>query len=608
MNWLDNILRKIEGSDQELIINDSKTPSGRVHVGSLRGVLIHDAIAKSIKSKNIPVRFRFGIDDCDPLDELPAEHSDFFRPYLGAPLYSIPAPPESKANSLSEHYMAEFLQVFDELEVDRELYRMHEIYRSGQFNEVIDIILKNAATVRNIYKTLSKANKRSDWYPFQAICERCGRIGSSRTTDYDAKEVSYFCDPNLVTWAQGCGYQGRISPFDGNGKLPWKLEWVAKWIHFKVSIEGAGKDHSTKGGSRDIAERCLQEIFGTRAPVNIPYEFFLVDGAKMSSSRGIGASAREISRLLPAEILRFLLLRTPPNRPVNFTPDEATISRLFNDFDRLHTRFFHDANLPESDKRVYQLCKINAKVELYLANFALLLTLVQLPHVNIQEEIEHRKGGALSAVERKQLQLRLSSVRYWLAHYADETDRIRLQEKLPEGANQLSESQRAFLHALAIRLETLEWHDTAIQSAIFSASRLTPLRQALAFKALYSVFLDKDSGPKAGNLLAALERGFVLKRLQELPYDRDVFWQESAILPDTLEQFLHKRRGELQEIVVTLKSIADGGKTMTEWQISLKDGKQFMQRVYCEQANNSLESYIKHIEEQYSLSIIVNKE
>ena len=52
-----------------------------------------------------------------------------------------------------------------------------------------------------------------------------------------------------------------MSPFDGRGKLPWKLEWVAKWVTFPVTIEGAGKDHSTKGGSRDVSEACLRAIY-----------------------------------------------------------------------------------------------------------------------------------------------------------------------------------------------------------------------------------------------------------------------------------------------------------------------------------------------------------
>jgi len=54
----------------------------------------------------------------------------------------------------------------------------------------------------------------------------------------------------------------------------------------------------------------------------------------MSSSRGVGASAREIASLLPPEVLRFLVLKSPPNRPVNFSPEEKQLVKLFNEYDR----------------------------------------------------------------------------------------------------------------------------------------------------------------------------------------------------------------------------------------------------------------------------------
>ena len=69
----------------------------------------------------------------------------------------------------------------------------------------------------------------------------------------------------------------------------------------------------------------------------MPYEFFLVGGAKMSSSRGLGASARDMADLLPPEVLRFLMIRTKPNSPVNFDVHEEGIVKLFNEFDRYHT-------------------------------------------------------------------------------------------------------------------------------------------------------------------------------------------------------------------------------------------------------------------------------
>jgi len=308
---------------------------------------------------------------------------------------------------MSEHYISEFFDIFKELDVETETYRMRDIYRTGKFNEAIDIILSNYKVVQEIYKRVSNSERPENWYPFQVICENCGKVGTTEVYAYNGKKVRYKCRPNLVTWAQGCGHEGEISPFDGNGKLPWKLEWVAKWKVMEITIEGAGKDHSTKGGSRDVSSNCLKEIFHQRPPLNVPYEFFLVDGAKMSSSKGLGATARDMADFLPPEILRFLMLKPQPKRPVNFSPGEKEIIKLFNEFDRYHDRVHSQKDAGDEEKRIYQLSKVHDEGNFYQANFQLLSTLVQMPHLDVVIENEKHKGSALTDIEKKYLDRRI---------------------------------------------------------------------------------------------------------------------------------------------------------------------------------------------------------
>ena len=553
MLWCDKIAAQIEKGGGEQLINDSKTPSGRAHVGALRGVLIHDVVFRAIQARGLPVRYTFGVDDYDPLDELPAGEEEFFRPYLGMPLCNVPSPPGSSFSDIAEHYIQDFFSVFHDLNVEAETYRLRDIYRSGQFNAAIDDILRNAATVRGVYKEVSKAERPDNWYPFQAVCEQCGRIGTTEVTDYNGKEVTYTCRPDLVTWAAGCGYQGKISPFDGKGKLPWKLEWTAKWKTFNITIEGAGKDHTTKGGSRDVAAACLRRIFNQAPPLNIPYEFFLVGGAKMSSSKGLGVSARAMADFLPPEILRFLMIRTPPKQPVNFSPDEKSIIKIFNDFDRFHTRVHRDPSVSEDDKRVYHLSQTTLDDDFYAADFQLVATIAQLPHLDLTSEIEKRKGSALTPVEREQLERRAQAARYWLEHYASPEERIVLQKTLPERAAELTASQHAFLHQLAARLPDIPQDDNALQAAVFDAARLTPLAPARAFQAIYRTLLDRDSGPKAGNLLAFLARDFLLQRFCALPYDQAAFWRETSISREEFDAWRAEHREHIKQMTSEAK-------------------------------------------------------
>ena len=50
------------------VVNDSKTPSGTVHVGSLRGPVILDAITRALRANGIETTLLYGVDDLDPMD------------------------------------------------------------------------------------------------------------------------------------------------------------------------------------------------------------------------------------------------------------------------------------------------------------------------------------------------------------------------------------------------------------------------------------------------------------------------------------------------------------------------------------------------------------
>jgi lysyl-tRNA synthetase class 1 len=342
-----------------------------------------------------------------------------------------------------------------------------------------------------------------------------------------------------------------------------------------------------------VSAACLREIFGQKPPLNIPYEFFLVGGAKMSSSRGVGAAAREIADLLPPEILRFLMIRTQPRPPVNFSPDEKSIIKLFNDFDRLHWRTYHDEKITAEEKRVHQLSEVQSEGDFYEADFQLVATISQLPHLNLVEEVEKRKGSPLTDIDLRHLEQRIRSTQYWLKNYASQEEKITLQESLPERANELTASQRAFLHKLAATLPTTPWEDDALQAKIFEIARLTPLPTAKAFQAIYRVVIDRDSGPKAGNLLAFLDSEFVRKRFTELPYAKEEFWQETSVQEEELEGWLRENQDHLTDASAQLELRATEGPFQTQatkepllvgvgvidFSIQLDDHKTYVKRV-----------------------------
>jgi lysyl-tRNA synthetase class 1 len=587
MLWFADIAASVDAGTPH-VINDSKTPSGRVHVGALRGVILHDAIFRALEARGIAARYLFGVDDYDPLDEIPKGQDEHFVKYLGQPLCNVPPPAGSNATDMAEHFISEFFGIFDEIGAEAERYRMRDLYRSGRMNEAIDRILAGTARIKQIYDEVSGPARQGArgpaWHPFQVVCEVCGRIGTTEVVAYDGKEVDYFCRPHLVKWAKGCGHHGKVSPFDGRGKMPWKLEWVAKWQTLGVTIEGAGKDHTTKGGARDVANACYEALFGGRPPLNVPYEFFLSRGKKMSSSRGVGTWARDMADFLAPEVLRYLVLRTQPQTPVDFPLEqdpsgrvflaEEFIVKLFNDFDRLKKRTFSDPKMRDDEKELYRLCEIHREEDFFEASFQLVLTFVQMPHVDLAAEMEKRKGAPLTPLEQKHLEERARSARFWLEHFARDEEKTTLQQTLPTRAAELGPVQRAFLHRLAAAAEGAEWKEDVLQAKVFDTARRTPIAQAAAFQAVYRVLLDKPQGPPAGALMAVLPREMVLGRLRELPYDEEAFWREAASTLEQVEAAIEKEKAKIAGVKATLV-----GEDRASVEVMHADGKVYVHRV-----------------------------
>jgi lysyl-tRNA synthetase, class I len=250
--WADELAASATGPQ---VVNDSKTPSGTVHVGSLRGPVVVDTIARALRDAGIAVELRYGVDDLDPMDAQALLTPDAIERSMGVPLSHVPDPVGDCHDSYARHFAGVFIQTFDGLGIRPDTYYwMSEIYGSGAMDPYIRRALDGAGTIREIYRRVANVNHPDEWHPLMVVCDNCGRIGTTIVTGWDGERVSYECRPDLREWAKGCGHHGEISPFGGRAKLPYNVDWPAKWDLFGVTIEPAGKDLSTKGGSRDRSD------------------------------------------------------------------------------------------------------------------------------------------------------------------------------------------------------------------------------------------------------------------------------------------------------------------------------------------------------------------
>jgi len=517
MYWADKVAKEIidSGKYKPYWVDDMFTPSGFAHLGSIRGPLVHDLIYKALLHAGQDVKFTYIFNDFDVIDGLPLELEKDFAKYLGFPLRHVPSPVDG-FDSFADYFKNDFKEVLKTFGINSEYLSSYDLYHEGKFDEVIKEALDNADKIQDIYEKVSGSKKRElGWLPLQVLCQNCGKLGTTRVHDWNGKTVAYTCEENLVKWAVGCGNTGIISPFGGNGKLPWKVDWPSHWKVVGITIEGAGKDHSSAGGSRDIARQLCNTVFHIEEPYNLPYEFFLIGGKKMSSSKGLGLKARDSKELLPPEVARFLFSRTDYRQAVEFAPiGTMAIPDLFDEYDRCYQSFIAESD--ETLSRTFEMSQISElppKIRTFLCRFRDVINYVQQPSVDLLKKFEEIKESLLNDIEKRILEEREKYAKIWLEKYAPEKFNFQMSAKLPDNLD-LDLEQKNFLMA-AIDLIEKDLGAENLQLELYNLSHDKEISAKKAFGAIYQVFLGKSFGPKAGAFLSQYPKEKIIKRFKD---------------------------------------------------------------------------------------------
>ncbi|MBI5226603.1 lysine--tRNA ligase [Candidatus Micrarchaeota archaeon] len=514
--WADRITAEAKPYNGKHVIGDAKTPSGRIHVGSLRGVLIHDVIYKAVRDSGQKAEYVYRFDDLDPMDGFPPGVPESFREHMGKPLCDVPNPePKSGQKSFARLYAEEFQDVFEKLDCKPRIAYSSELYRAGKLNKLIHLALERAVVFNEINARVAKVKKPVGWLPINVICPECGKIGTTRVSDFDGKTVAYQCAD--VKYAKGCCSNGRISPFDGHAKLTWKADWAAAFVLHGVTIEGAGKDHYAAGGSRDVANEVVEKVFDYPHPYNFPYEFFIMGGKKMSTSKGVGVSAVDMGQSLPPELLRFVMTRYKPQTAIDFNPDGETVPRLYDDWDRFSRITFGHETVRDPDvPRIFALSQVQHQkpTDHFHPPFSYVAFLSQIPGVHLADAMEKYKGTPLTMEEKHELDGRARYTKVWLERFAPEDAKIRIVET-PDYAS-LSARQKEALNEFAQFLEAQTATDIPTQvDALKAICEKNGLKTGDFFAAAYKIFIGRDKGPKLLPFLAALDKKMVQKRLRQ---------------------------------------------------------------------------------------------
>ncbi len=496
MHWAD-----VEASElpPEPLIATGITPSGPIHLGSLREILTGDAIKRASDSGKL----LYIADSIDPLRRVYPFLDESYGEYVDKTLSSIPCPC-GEHESYSAHYLAPFLETIEELGIQCRVMYTHKMYAEGTYEEASRMLINSRSTVAEILEKRTGRKLPRDWYPYNPICQKCGRMGDGEVISFQDPFLHYRC---------GCGYEGKADIRTDDGKLPWRCDWPARWWILGVDCEPLGKDHAASGGSWDTGSDIIREVFNTPPPHPVVYEWIQLKGkGAMSSSSGVAIKGEEMLGMVEPEVIRYLLMRSKPQTHIDFDPGLPLLD-LVEDYDQTEKKYY-DGELDEDSGRAYELSQIDGLPGYppKRVPYRHMINLVQI-YDTVDRMWEVSFGEECGPEDLLLLNRRAERVKYWLDNFAPEMVKFSVMKEPP--AVDLEENERAFISAYMKLLdETDEWSDHLLHSFVHTAAESVELSKGRAFGIFYRIFLGQKRGPKLGRFLMQLDRDFVLERLK----------------------------------------------------------------------------------------------
>jgi len=500
------------------------SPSGGKHIGNMndqiRAFFIYDALTR----RDVRARLIYTNDDMDPLRTIPPSAPDgegewhvfteqelsTLEKYLGWPYSRIPDV-FGCHRSWGEHFNFVIRDGLSRIGILMENYDNSESYASGRFLEVTRLTLSKAMLVRGVLSRFQR-NIEKNWVPFHPVCSNCGKITTTALGfDLSNDTVEYECKGRALAGKyiiKGCGHRGFSTLKEG--KLPWRLEWVAQWKVFQVNAEPFGKDHYE--GSWKSGQALAREIYDIEPPASLVYEFFLVNGEKMSSRKGNAYILHDLLKMLEPEVIKYLYTKRPM---MQRNIDLKNLHLLVEEFDRFEESFFKGTS--EEAARIYPALfgtvpsKKPLRVSYLLASYAVQFYPIEEAYRSLIRAGVVKEEACEEDRERVLRRLRLA--KNWLSTFADASKYV-LKKKPVEV--DVSSMKQAF-EELKEELSSLkEFKGEGIQNVIYSTAKKHGISSPSFFEKLYMIFIGRGSGPRLGYLLASLGRERVVSRLEEI--------------------------------------------------------------------------------------------
>lgn len=507
------------------------SPSGPIHLGNLREIMVPHLLHDELQRRGIPSRHLLSWDDYDRLRKVPAGVDPSFADHVGRPLTAIPDP-EGCHDSWSEHFKAPFRVALEQLGVEVEEISQTEQYRAGAYRrEILEAMARRREIfdVLDRYRTLARdagaadddgeetgtLDERELYSPYRPYCRACGRDLTTVTAYNDGSSVvSYRCE---------CGHTDEFA-LDAvdHGKLVWKVDWPMRWAYESVVFEAGGVDHSSPGSSFTVGSELVTAIYGGRPPEYVAYSFVGTDGAaKMSSSRGGAPTPGDALAVIEAPILRRLYCREPRKSFTIAFNDK--IANLYDDWDRL-TRRVEAGTADPAESAAHTRASTTAVATLPTTprplHFRSLASVVDITQGD-EDQLRRIADGMLAdgpLANLDDLRPRLDKATRWVETYLPDDERTRVRTEPDVAALEALAPVDAEAIDLLLRGLDEHWSLDGLTTLVYGVpkqQRGVPVdskekdpelqaAQRAFFVLLYRLLIGTETGPRLPTLLLAL--------------------------------------------------------------------------------------------------------
>lgn len=344
------------------------------------------------------------------------------------------------------------------------------------------------------------------WSPIQILED--GRLKNYKFISIDTEE-------RRIAYEDSAGEMRKIRYDNGSIKLDWRLDWPGRWWLMGVAIEPFGRDHATKGGSYDTGVEIAKRVYGINPPIPVPYEFInrTGDTKKMSASKGTGINAEDVTNILPSEITRYFMLRSPASKRLFFDETDGLL-RLVDEYSALLAK----SNKTPLERQILHFSRPdNVCPTISRVSFTYLVDVFQAALRNADETMNLLSCGEYADIAAKDsvlIKRELAFVNLWLDKWAPERVVFSLQQIVGKGS--FSDSEIAYLKALAdsIAQAPPDADGVWFHNCIYSFKDNAGLSVRQLFSAIYRITIGKESGPRAGYFLSILPRDWLISRLR----------------------------------------------------------------------------------------------